>query len=152
MNDPISKLLHGYARAIDEEQYEAWPEFFTADAYYQITTRELLKDKMPIGILECRNQAMMKDRIFSMLNANIYAPHHYRHLLSAPQVLEESDGETRLYSSFGLIRIMAGGTSEMFLSGYYADRIDTSGPEYRFRERIVVLDSSRVDTLIVAPV
>jgi anthranilate 1,2-dioxygenase small subunit len=87
-----------------------------------------------------------------MLNANIYAPHHYRHLLSAPLVSGESEGVAEVRSGFGLIRIMDGGTSELFLSGYYADRIDTRGAECKLRERIVVLDSSRVDTLIVAPI
>jgi anthranilate 1,2-dioxygenase small subunit len=152
MNDRITTLLHAYAQCIDDERYDAWPDFFTDDGLYRITTREAHRGKMPIGILECRNKGMMKDRIYSMLNANIYAPHHYRHLLSAPVVTAQDGGMAEVHSSFGLIRIMAGGTSELFLSGFYADRIDTSGEQYRLRERIVVLDSSRVDTLIVAPI
>jgi anthranilate 1,2-dioxygenase small subunit len=152
MDNRINDLLNTYAQCIDDEHYQSWPDFFTDDGVYRITTRSAHRAKMPIGILECRNKGMMKDRIYSMLNANIYAPHHYRHLLSSTVLLGQ-DGEIALVqSSFALIRIMEDGQSELFLSGFYSDRIDTSGQKYRFRERTVVLDSSRVDTLSVAPI
>ncbi len=152
MNDSIHQLLNAYAQCIDDERYDAWPEFFTDDAVYRITTREARKANMPIGILECRNKAMMKDRVYSMLNANIYAPHHYRHLLSAPMLVGMQGNIAEVQSSFGLIRIMEGGSAELFLSGFYADRIDTGGERCLLRERTVVLDSSRIDTLIVIPI
>lgn len=152
MDNRINDLLHAYAQCIDDERYQAWPDFFTDDGIYRITTRKAHQAKMPIGILECRNKGMMKDRIYSMFNANIYAPHHYRHLLSSTMLIGEDAGMAMVQSSFALIRIMEDGQSELFLSGFYSDRIDTSGTTCRFSERTVVLDSSRVDTLIVAPI
>ena len=47
---------------------------------------------------------------------------------------------------------MQSGGTEPFASGKYLDSIDMSGEAPRFRRRIVVLDSKRVDILIVYPI
>ena len=46
---------------------------------------------------------------------------------------------------------MHGGDSSLFATGRYLDRIDISGPEFKFLERTVVLDSQKIDTLLVIP-
>jgi 3-phenylpropionate/cinnamic acid dioxygenase small subunit len=148
----VEQLLHDYADCIDEERYEDWPELFLPSASYRIVTREQLRDKLRIGVMECRNRAMMRDRIYSMRNANIFAPHHYRHLLGSIRVVSEADGVAKVRSGFALVRIMGDGRTDLFLSGAYVDEIDLQGEQPRFAQRTVVLDSSRVDTLIVIPV
>ena len=40
----------------------------------------------------------------------------------------------------------------MFATGRYLDRIDIATETYRFVERIVVLDSDHIDTLLAIPI
>jgi hypothetical protein len=51
------------------------------------------------------------------------------------------------------VRIMHTGESLLFVSGVYRDRIVLEGADAipRFAERIVVLDSRQIDTLLAIP-
>jgi anthranilate 1,2-dioxygenase small subunit len=56
-----------------------------------------------------------------------------------------------VHSHFVVARIMHDGVTSLFATGRYLDRIDISGPQYRFSERLVVLDSDKIDTLLAIP-
>jgi anthranilate 1,2-dioxygenase small subunit len=56
-----------------------------------------------------------------------------------------------VHSHFVAVRIMHNGTSMLFASGRYLDRIDISLIPFRFSERVVVLDSDKIDTLLAIP-
>jgi anthranilate 1,2-dioxygenase small subunit len=56
-----------------------------------------------------------------------------------------------VHSHFIVARIMHDGTTTLFATGRYLDKIDISTTTYRFSERIVVLDSDKVDTLLAIP-
>jgi 3-phenylpropionate/cinnamic acid dioxygenase small subunit len=56
-----------------------------------------------------------------------------------------------VHSHFIVARIMHSGETVLFATGRYLDRIDVSTPDYRFKERIVVLDSDQIDTLLAIP-
>ncbi|MDB5823028.1 MAG: tpaAb [Herminiimonas sp.] len=148
----VVSLVGDYAHCIDEEEYESWPEFFTDDCYYQVTSRESYKKAMPIGIFQCNSKGMLVDRIYSMRKANIFEPHRYRHLLGATKITGEQDGVIESITSFAVVRIMDSGKSDLFLSGVYRDSMKEVGDQLKLSKRIVVLDSSRVDTLIVLPI
>jgi anthranilate 1,2-dioxygenase small subunit len=49
------------------------------------------------------------------------------------------------------VRIMHDGETSLFASGRYLDQIDLSAEPYRFTERLVILDSQKIDTLLVIP-
>ena len=46
---------------------------------------------------------------------------------------------------------MHDGATTLFASGRYLDRIDIATIPFRFNERIVVLDSDKIDTLLAIP-
>ena len=56
-----------------------------------------------------------------------------------------------VHSNFLAVRIMHDGATMLFASGRYLDRIDVSATPFRFSERIVVLDSDKIDTLLAIP-
>ncbi len=149
----VEQLLARCAHAIDDDRLEEWPEFFTESARYQITTAENLERGLPLTIASADSRAMLRDRISALRHANIYEAQRYRHLLSAT-LLERIDGATvRATSSFAVLRIMHTGESALFASGRYLDRIRLAGERGapQFEERIVVLDSRQVDTLLAIP-
>ena len=56
-----------------------------------------------------------------------------------------------VHSHFIAARIMHDGATTLFATGRYLDRIDVSATPFRFSERIVVLDSDKIDTLLAIP-
>ena len=54
-------------------------------------------------------------------------------------------------AGFLVVRTMHDGTQDLFASGRYLDRIDTAGNRLLFAEKIVVLDSDKIDTLLAIP-
>jgi len=148
----VRPLYDAYADCIDEEQFEKWPEFFEDICFYQITTREAVRKSFPIGIVQCNSKGMLIDRINSMKRANIFEPQRYRHLLGALHVEASENGTIRARMGFAIVRILESGETMLFLSGVWKDKIVETPEGLRFREKIAVLDSSCVDTLIVVPV
>jgi 3-phenylpropionate/cinnamic acid dioxygenase small subunit len=148
----VKQLYDAYGDCIDEARYDQWPDLFEEDCFYQITTREAHLKKMPIGIIQCNSKGMLIDRINSMHKANIFEPHRYRHLFGAMHAELTEDGTVRARMGFGVVRTMESGDSSLFLSGVSHDEIVETTQGLRFRKKIAVLDSSRVDTLIVVPV
>jgi anthranilate 1,2-dioxygenase small subunit len=103
----IEALMADYAHCIDEDRLEEWPDFFTEDGRYRVTSRE----------------------------------NH------------ESDGkEHRTQSNFTIIRTMSEGDMSVFACGKYIDHIVENGDRLKYRERSVILESRRINTLLVIPI
>ena len=92
---------------------------------------------------------MMRDRIQSLRHANIYEPQRYRHLVSAVLVEKSAEREARSTSNFLVVRIMQDGSTMIFATGRYVDRIAL--PDMKYDERVVICDSRRFDTLLAIP-
>lgn len=148
----ITGLIHDYAHCIDDDRLEDWPGFFTDDCLYRVVSRDNHAAGMAAGVMTCTSKGMLTDRITSLRNANIYEPHCYRHLISAIRVRGGDDGLWSAETSYAVIRTMQEGDISVFSSGKYLDRIVFDGDEPKFRERVVVFDSRRIDTLMVIPI
>ena len=149
----VENLLARYVHAIDEDRLEEWPDFFVETGCYRITTAENHEQGLPLPVLYADSRAMLRDRVSALRHANIYEPQRYRHTVSATLV-ERRDANVALAAShFQVVRIMHSGESKLFASGRYLDRIRLNGDGGRpqFEERIVVLDSRSVDTLLAIP-
>lgn len=149
--DTIADLIIAYAHDIDDGALDGWPEYFTQDGTYTILTRENLAQGLPMGIMYCQGRGMMADRIKAMQTANIFEAHTYCHLLGRSQISAEADGSYQARTNFNVIRTMQDGASEMFAVGKYLDVIEMQDGKPLFRERKVVLESRRVDILLVYP-
>ena len=150
--DRIAAFQAAYAACIDDGKLEDWPAFFHADCEYRITTADNHRYGLPAGIVWADSRGMLADRVSALREANIYERHRYRHILGLPMVEEDADGALRGSTPFLVVRIMRDGTSDIFASGRYLDvwRTDDAGA-LLLAERIVVCDSSRIDTLLAIP-
>ena len=63
----------------------------------------------------------------------------------------DAAGVVRAEVPFLVVRIMRDGRMDLFATGRYLDALVTEADALRFRERIVVCDSSRIDTLLAIP-
>jgi anthranilate 1,2-dioxygenase small subunit len=148
----IEDLHARYVRCIDDDRLEAWPELFTDPCRYQITTRENVSRNLPLGLLECTSLGMLRDRIEALRRVNVYEPHTYAHHISALEIAPRGDGTFTARSNYLVVRTSVDGEMVLFSAGVYADMIEITGEAARFRERIVIADSRRIDTLLVLPI
>ena len=150
--DTIENLIIDCAHAIDDGRLEAWPDFFTDDATYTITTKESYAKGLPVGVMNCTSRGMMVDRISALRRANVFEPHSYRHILSRSRITAQHDNVYDVRTNFEVIRIMQDGDMTLFACCSYFDRVVLEGDVARFKKRDIVCDSRRIDTLIVIPI
>lgn len=148
----IEDLIVDYARAIDDDRVEEWPDFFAEDCLYRIIDRAAYAKGHVVGVMECSSKGMLQDRILALREANVYEPHVYRHLLSGTRILGEEGGVYHVETSYSVIRTMQEGDMAVFSAGKYVDEIVFEGGAPKLRSRIVVCDSNRIHTLIVIPI
>jgi 3-phenylpropionate/cinnamic acid dioxygenase small subunit len=147
----VQELNARYAQTIDEDRLEAWPDFFTENARYRIATAENLQQGLPLALVYANSRAMLRDRVRALRDANVYEAQRYRHILGPP-LLERGEGDQlRALTSFMVARIMHTGETMLFATGRYEDRIVLEPEGLRFAEKLVVLDSRQVDTLLAIP-
>jgi anthranilate 1,2-dioxygenase small subunit len=147
----VDELIAAYVECIDDDRLEEWPDFFVAQCRYLITSRANHDAGMPHGIVYAASRGMLADRVMALRRANIFEPHRYRHIVG-PTRIERIDGVlAQVRSNFLAVRVMHDGETSLFAVGRYLDRVDLSSRPYRFLERLVVLDSDKIDTLLVIP-
>ncbi len=147
----IEDLMSDYAYALDDDALERWPEFFTDDARYKIISRENYEAGRVLGIMSCDGRGMMQDRILALRTANVFEPHTYCHILGPTRI--EADGEIyRARTNFSVIRTMQSGASTRYVTGKYVDECVINSGDARLQSRTVVLESRRIDILMVIPV
>ncbi len=147
----IDELIAAYADCIDEDRLEEWPDFFTGQCRYLVISRADHAAGLRHGIIYAASHGMLTDRVMALRKANIFEPHRYRHIVGPTRIAHMDDGVAEVRSNFLVVRIMHDGNTQLFASGRYLDRIAIGGQPYRFIERIVVLDSHKIDTLLVIP-
>ena len=152
LRERVEDFLAEIAFALDDDRLEDWPGFFTEDAAYRIVPRDGYEAGRPIGILLCEGRGMMRDRVLALRTANIFEPHTYCHLLGRPRIARAADGALTVRSSFVLYRTMQGGGTEVFAAGKYVDRIVERDGALLLAGRDVVVESRRVDILVVLPI
>jgi anthranilate 1,2-dioxygenase small subunit len=147
----IEDLFAAYTDCIDEDRLEEWPDFFVEECHYLITSRADHKAGLPHGVVYAASRGMLLDRITALRQANLFEPHHYRHLVGPIRIRNVADGVAEVMANFFAARIMHDGEMTLFATGRYLDRIAVAREPYRFIERLVILDSHKIDTLLVIP-
>ena len=147
----LAQLNADYARAIDDDRLEDWPDFFTEQCLYTITSVDNYKQGLPIGLMYADSKAMVRDRVTALRRANIYERQSYRHVVGLPAIVGELGDAARVETPFLVVRIMRDGRMDLFATGRYIDVVGEEAGALRFRERVVVCDSNRVDTLLAIP-
>jgi 3-phenylpropionate/cinnamic acid dioxygenase small subunit len=147
----VCQLNADYARAIDDDRLEDWPRFFVERCLYKITSADNHRKGLPAGIVYADSRGMLQDRVAALRDANVYERQTYRHLVGLPAILGEAEGAIRAETPFLVVRIMRDGTMDLFATGRYLDVLVEDQGALRFRERVVVCDSGRIDTLLAIP-
>ena len=147
----IDDLNAAYADCLDDDRLEEWPGFFAEDCRYLITSRDSHEAGLRHGVIYGASRGMLADRVMAMRRALMFEPHRYRHIVGAARLGSVADGVAEARANFLAVRIMHDGETSLFATGRYLDRIDVREQPFRFIERLVILDSQKIDTLLVIP-
>jgi anthranilate 1,2-dioxygenase small subunit len=147
----ILALQAAYIRCIDNNELENWPGFFLERCLYVVTSAENHRNGFPAGVIYADTRGMLTDRVAALRQANIYEKQSYRHILGLPHLTKNGGDEAESETPFMVARIMHDGSTSIFATGVYLDTLRMAGDELKFARRVVVCDSSRVDTLMALP-
>ena len=145
--------FHGeYCAALDANDVERWPDFFSEDARYRVTSRENALLDMPVGLVYCEGRDMIRDRALAVAHSQMFAPRHMLHVLGITRVLEESSGTIVSQTPFILLQTLIEGPSTVHLAGTYFDRFVRQGESLLLADRQVVHDTEVLATALAYPV
>ena len=147
----IEELYTLYAHCLDDDRLEEWPEFFTPDCTYRVTSAENYEAGLPLGIIYATSKNMLVDRVMALRRANIYEPQRYRHLISSVRIGPAEGDMLDAVANFLVVRTMQDGAMTLFAAGRYIDRVVRTEGSWRFAGKQVVLDSRQIDTLLALP-
>jgi anthranilate 1,2-dioxygenase small subunit len=147
----LHELYAAYAACLNSDALERWPEFFTDECTYRITSAENYEAGLPLGLIYATSKNMLRDRVSALREANIYEPQRYRHVVSGIAIEHDDGAGLDVSASFVVVRTMQDGAMTLFAAGRYVDRVVRADTGWRYARRIVVLDSRRIDTLLAIP-
>ncbi len=148
----LDQLYTDYVHCLDGDELERWPDFFTEDCFYRITSAENYQAGLPLGLIYATSRNMLKDRVSALREANIYEPQRYRHLVSSLKIIGDAVGVLDLIANFIVVRTMQDGDMVIFGAGHYVDQVKHDGDNWKFASKTVVLDSRQIDTLLAIPI
>ncbi len=148
----LNALYAAWAHIVDDDRLEELPHLMTREGVYRVQTRENHELGLPLSLIYCDGADMLADRITAMRTANVFEPHVYCHAISAVAVTAREGAGWRARGNFTVARTMAEGETMIFACGRYFDHVVEVDGALKFRERVAILDSRRIDTLLVAPI
>lgn len=147
----IHDLMADYGHFIDDNRLEAWLDFFVEDCVYKILSRENVDSNLPLELMLCSNKNMLRDRVLSLRQANIYNIHTDKHLLGAVRILGEENGLYRVQANYTVYQTNQDGVSTLFSVGTYRDLIRFVDGRPYFQEKIVVADTFGIPRMLSTP-
>ncbi|HYP34809.1 MAG TPA: aromatic-ring-hydroxylating dioxygenase subunit beta [Stellaceae bacterium] len=148
----LEQLYTDYVHCLDADELEHWPDFFTEDCFYRVTSAENYEAGLPLGLIHATSRNMLKDRVSALREANIYEPQRYRHIVSSIKIVEEHSVALDLVANFLVVRTMQEGDMTLFGAGRYVDQVRQTDEGWKFARKDVVLDSRQIDTLLAIPI
>src|SRR6516225_4587274 len=105
----LEQLYTDYVHCLDADELERWPDLFTEDCFYRVTSAENYEADMPLGLIRATSRAMLKDRVSALREANIYEPQRYRHLVGPIRIRGEAPAGLEVEANFLVVRTMQDG-------------------------------------------
>ena len=141
-------LFAAYGALIDAPEFDAWLALFAATCTYHIVPRENYQRGLPAGLVYCDSRGMLEDRIRALREANKYNIHTDRHLIGLPRICGDS---LVVEAPFAVYQTDQEGESRLFATGLYRDTLAAVGQRLKIRDKLVLLDTFAVPSLLATP-
>jgi anthranilate 1,2-dioxygenase small subunit len=147
----VHELLAEYGWLIDMAKYEEWLDLFTDRCRYQILPRENYDRDLPAALVFCDSRGMLVDRIRALREANKFNIHTDRHIIGLPHVIEAAADRLVVEAPFAVYQTDQEGETRLFATGLYRDRLEPAGDRLKIRDKLILLDTFAVPTLLATP-
>jgi anthranilate 1,2-dioxygenase small subunit len=144
----VCDLLAEYGALIDTAKFDEWLDLFAEECRYQIVPRENFDRGLPAGLVFCDSRAMLEDRIRALREANKYNIHTDRHVIGLPRSV---DNGPMVEAPFAVYQTDQEGETRLFATGLYRDRLEVLGQRLKIRDKLILLDTFAVPTLLATP-
>lgn len=144
-------LYARYGALLDAGAYDDWLALFAAECSYHVVPRENWERGLPAALVFCDARAVLEDRIRALLEANRFNIHNDRHLIGLPRVTGSEAGGRLVEAPFAVCQSDQEGESRLFATGLYRDRIAIEGDTPKFRDKLILLDTFAVPSLLSTP-
>jgi anthranilate 1,2-dioxygenase small subunit len=147
----IHDLLAEYGALLDAAKYDEWLGLFAAECRYNVMPRENYDRGLPAALMFCDSRAMLEDRIRALREANKFNIHTDRHLIGLPRIIgSEADG-VEIEAPFAVYQTDQEGETRLFATGLYRDRLALGQRGLRIRDKLILLDTFAVPSLLATP-
>ena len=147
----VHALLAEYGALLDLGRYDEWLGLFAAACTYSVMPRENFDSGLPVALIFCDSRAALEDRIQALREANKYNIHTDRHIIGLPRIVAEDAQGIDIEAPFAVYQTDQEGETRLFATGLYRDRLEGAGAALRITEKLVLLDTSAVPTLLATP-
>jgi len=144
----VYDLFAEYGALIDLAKFDEWLDLFAEEWRYQIVPRENFDRGLPAALVFCDSRAALEDRIRALREANKYNIHTDRHVIGLPRILDDG---LAAEAPFAVYQTDQEGETRLFATGLYRDRLALVGSRLKIRDKLVLLDTFAVPTLLATP-
>jgi 3-phenylpropionate/cinnamic acid dioxygenase small subunit len=102
-------------------------------------------------LIYCDSRAVLEDRIRALREANKYNIHIDRHLIGLPRLLSPESEQLVVEAPFAVFQTDQEGSTRLFATGLYRDRFELAEGGLKLRDKLVLLDTFAVPTLLATP-
>jgi anthranilate 1,2-dioxygenase small subunit len=145
-------LISAYVQCLDDERFEAWPDFFLENGVYKILARENVERNLPIATMSCTSQGMMKDRVVAIRNASAFSPRYLRRMVSNVRILGQEGDCHVIQANYVVFQTLQDEETKVFNVGKYKSKIVFDGGCPKFQEKLVIYDSLQIPGMLVIPI
>ena len=147
--DEAYALLETYGRLLDADRLEDWLGLFAEDCRYEIVSRENREQNLPLSLILCENKNMLRDRVSSLREANIYNIHRDCHVIG---LVGTEDSALKASAPYALYQSNQEGDSRLFSVGRYYLELVRGEAGLLIGKQIVVVDTGAIPTLLATPI
>jgi anthranilate 1,2-dioxygenase small subunit len=147
----VQALLAEYGGLLDLGRYDDWLALFAAECRYEVVPRENYDSGLPVALILCDSRAMLEDRITALRQANKYNLHTDRHVIGLPRIIAAEADRIEIETPFAVYQTDQDGETRLFATGLYRDRLESGAERLRIAEKLVLLDTFAVPTLLATP-
>ena len=149
----IEEFNTAYARVLDAQKVEDWPDFFEEDASYTVIARENFDEGLPVSLVWCEGKSMMRDRASAIRSTMVFAPRYLRHITSNVFVNgRDEEGYIFAESNYLVMETLMEDSTRIFQTGVYFDKFCQNNGLLSLKSRKCVYDSLLIPNDMVFPV
>jgi anthranilate 1,2-dioxygenase small subunit len=87
----------------------------------------------------------------ALREANKYNIHIDHHIIGLPRIAAARPGAIDIEAPFAVYQTDQEGETRLFATGLYRDRLERAGAALRIADKLVLLDTAAVPTLLATP-